>query len=130
MKNSIVKTKSYAFAVEIVKLYKYLKGQNEYDIARQLLRSGTSIGANVEEATGGESRKDFIHKMALAAKEAREAHYWLRLLRDSDMLPDSFVHLLQDGDEIIRITAAIVKTSQLNSNRNLRADMDESELAV
>lgn len=90
----MVKDKNYAFALRIISLTHWLREQKEFDIARQILRSGTSIGANVEEALAGISRLDFIAKMSVASKEARETHYWLRLLRDSKIVPESkLLHL-------------------------------------
>ncbi len=83
-----IREKSYQFALAVIKLYRRVQEQREYVISKQLLRSGTSIGANVEEAIAAESRRDFVHKMALASKEARETVYWLRLLSDSDLVPD------------------------------------------
>jgi four helix bundle protein len=84
---SIVKEKSYNFALRIVKLYKHLiEVKKEFVLSKQLLRCGTSIGANVEEALGGQSDKDFIAKISIAYKESRETNYWLRLLKDSDYL--------------------------------------------
>ncbi len=82
MKESVIKEKSYSFALQVIELYKELMKQNEYVLSRQLLKSGTSIGANVEEALAGQSRADFLSKMSIASKEARETKYWLRLLRD------------------------------------------------
>jgi len=79
-KDNIVLNKSFDFALEIIELYKMLKSKNEFVISKQLLRSGTSIGANVEEATASQSKKDFATKMSIASKEARETRYWLRLL--------------------------------------------------
>jgi four helix bundle protein len=90
-----------------------LQTRNEFVISKQLLRSGTSIGANIEEATAGQSRKDFASKMAISSKEARETYYWLRLLRDSNMVGElDFSKLVNDCEEIIRILTAIVKTVQ------------------
>lgn len=86
---SLIKTKSYNFALEVITLYKQLIEQNEYVISKQLLKSGTSIGANVEEALAGQSRPDFLSKMSIASKEARETNYWLRLLRDSKLLTEN-----------------------------------------
>ncbi len=87
MKENIILEKSYLFAQRIVKLYWYLKkDKREYELARQILRSGTSIGANVEEAIGGFSRKDFSAKLGIAYKEARETNYWLRLLHDVNII--------------------------------------------
>ena len=80
------KEKSYSFALQIIRLYKSLLKQNEFVLSKQLLRSGTSIGANVEEALAGQSRADFLSKMSIASKEARETHYWLRLIRDSETI--------------------------------------------
>ncbi|WP_319805314.1 four helix bundle protein [Hymenobacter latericus] len=88
MRENIIQTKSYAFASRIVKAYRYLVAEHrEYVLSKQLLRSGTSIGANVEEALAAASRADFVHKLTIAAKEARETNYWLRLLHDNDFLP-------------------------------------------
>jgi four helix bundle protein len=85
--NNVIVEKSYAFALRIVKLYWYLiENKREYKLSGQLLSLGTSIGANVEEAMGGSSRKDFKYKLEISYREARETKYWLRLLRDSDSL--------------------------------------------
>ena len=82
MKDNIIKTKSYAFALRVVKLYRFLiQEKKEYVLSKQLLRSGTSIGANVEEGLAGISRKDFAMKLQISLKEAKESSYWLRLLR-------------------------------------------------
>ena len=83
LKENIIVSKSYAFALEIVKLYKTLAEQKEFVLSKQLLRSGTSIGANIHEGIASESKKDFIHKLGIALKEARETSYWLNLLKDS-----------------------------------------------
>ena len=122
MKSSIVKGKSYAFALRTIALARWLKAQKEFEIAGQILRSGTAIGSNVEEALAGVSRADFIAKMSIASKEARETHYWLRLLRDSKIVPESKITLLENESlELIRILTAIVKTSQTASaNSKLR----------
>ncbi len=110
MKDNIIVDKTYAFASRIVKLYKYLtQEQREYILSKQVLRSGTSIGANVEEAIAASSRADFIHKLTIAAKEARETAYWLRLLHDNEYLPTLiFQSVYQDIDEIKRIIGSIV----------------------
>ena len=113
---SIVKERSYEFALRIVPLAHWLRERKEYELASQVLRAGTSIGANVEEALAGVSRADFVAKMAIASKEARETHYWLRLLRDSKTVPDDrVVPLLDEAEQLVRIMTAIVKTSQTNS---------------
>ena len=89
-KDNIIQEKSYAFAIKIVSLYKSLiHEKKEFILSKQLLKSGTSIGANVEEAIEGQSRKDFYVKLTIAYKEARETHYWLRLLRDTGYLDQS-----------------------------------------
>ena len=109
---NVVVAKSYAFAVRVVKVHKYLsKEKHEFVLGKQLLRSGTSIGANVEEAVGGHSRKDFAAKMNIAYKEARESHYWIRLLTDTDYLPpEHSVSLLREAEELQKILGSILKT--------------------
>ena len=100
MKSNIILKESYAFAVRIVKLYLYLyKEKKEFVLSKQILRSGTSIGANAEEAVGGISKKDFWAKMSIAYKEARETEYWLRLLNDTDILDDKLFTSLHDENK-------------------------------
>lgn len=85
MKENILKEKSYRFALRIVKLYQYLANEKkEFVVSKQVLRSGTSIGANIEEANQAQSKSDFIHKLSISQKESFETHYWIRILRDSD----------------------------------------------
>lgn len=116
MKESIVKDKSYAFALRVITLARSLRERREYELASQVLRAGTSIGANVEEALAGISRPDFIAKMGIASKEARETCYWLRLLHDSEIVPPGrIVALIKEAEELCRILTAIVKTSRHNS---------------
>ncbi len=108
------KDKSYLFSLRIIKLYRYLcESKREYVLSKQLVRSGTSIGANVEEAVGAQSRKEFgAAKMSIAYKECREAHYWLRLLRDSEYLtPQQAESILVDCDELCKIIGRIVRSS-------------------
>jgi len=109
MKESIIQAKSYKFAVRIVNLYLYLtKEKKEYELSKQLLRSGTSIGANVEEAAGGYSQKDFLFKMTVPYKEARETKYWLRLLRDTNLISENmFESFVNDCEELLRIIGKI-----------------------
>ncbi|SRR5258708_18425236 len=114
MKDNIILVKSFDFALIIIKLYSTLVEQKEYVLSKQLLRSGTSIGANVEEATAAQSRKDFISKMSIASKEARETRYWLRLLQKSQFVKIDYSTYLNDIEEIIKIITAIVKSSQNN----------------
>ena len=111
-KDNIIQIKSYDFAVRIVKLYKHLSQEKkEFVLSKQLLRSGTSIGANVEEAIGGQSRKDFYAKLTIAYKEARESHYWIRLLNETEYLTDIDVEsLLNDVGEILKIIGSIQKS--------------------
>lgn len=117
-KDNVVLNKSFDFALEIIDLYKILKGKNEFVISKQLLRSGTSIGANIEEATAAQTKKDFTTKMALASKEARETRYWLRLLNKSKLIDYEYKNYLNKIDELIRIITAIVKTAQSNLNKH------------
>jgi len=116
MKENVVKTKTYQFAIRIIKLNKYLvNDQKEYVLSKQILRSGTSIGANTEEADAGQSKKDFISKLSIALKEAKETHYWLRLLFDSDYITKQmFDSLIHDCEEIIFIITKILQTSREN----------------
>lgn len=112
MKENIIQKKSYAFALQIIDLYRKLCKANEFILSKQLLRSGTSIGANVEEALAGQSRADFISKMSIASKEAREANYWLRLLRDSGIINGGEITpLLKEAESIINILTSIIKTA-------------------
>ena len=117
-KNNVVLNKSFDFALEIIELYKILKSKNEFVISKQLLRSGTSIGANVEEATAAQTKKDFITKMSIASKEARETRYWLRLLNKSKLVEYDYKNYLNKIDELIRIITAIVKTAQSNLSKH------------
>ncbi|MEO9886860.1 MAG: four helix bundle protein [Balneola sp.] len=114
--DNIIQTKSYDFALRIIKLNKYLVSeQKEFSISRQLLRSGTSIGANVEEAIGGTTKKDFKYKLSISYREARESHYWIRLLRDSNYVSqDQADSLLKDCDELLKIIGSIIKTTKTN----------------
>ena len=115
MARSLVAEKASAFALRIVRLYQYLTrnpNQKEYVMSKQVLRSGTSIGANIEEALSGQSRADFVSKMNISLKEACETRYWLKLLHDSDYIEtDAAKSLINDCDEIIRILKSIVKTT-------------------
>jgi four helix bundle protein len=112
MEENIILTKTYNFALRIIKLHKFLnKEKQEYTLSKQILRSGTSIGANAEEASGSISKKEFRAKFFISYKEARETHYWLRLLRDSDYIDNNLAEsLLEDIDEILKILGAILKT--------------------
>lgn len=109
---NIIQQKSYAFAIRMVKLYQHLSSEKqEYVLSKQLLRSGTSIGANVEEAIGGQSERDFYAKLNIAYKEARESKYWINLLTDTDYLTQNqSASLLVDIEEILKISGSILKT--------------------
>ncbi|HTY87798.1 MAG TPA: four helix bundle protein [Candidatus Acidoferrum sp.] len=111
MAKSIIQEKSFSFALEMIEPFKQLQAEREFGLSKQLLRSGTSIGANVEEALAGQSRKDFMAKMAVASKEAREARYWLVLLQKSKLTKNELNPALRDVDELIRILTSIVKTT-------------------
>jgi four helix bundle protein len=114
MKENVVKEKSFAFAVRVVNMYRHLTEQRkEFVLSKQVLRSGTSIGANVEEAIGGQSRADFVSKLSIAYKEARETSYWLRLLRETKYLDENeAASLLNDLDELLRIISSILISSK------------------
>jgi four helix bundle protein len=111
MSESIVQKKTFAFALDIIQLYAKLREQREYVLSKQLLRSGTSIGANVAEALAGQSRNDFLSKMAIASKEARETKYWLQLLQESRLVNLNFTRELALVEEIILMLTSIVKTT-------------------
>ena len=118
-KENIVMNKSYSFALRIIKLYKHLiTEQKEYVLSKQLLRSGTAIGALVKESEHAQSKADFINKMNIALKEANETEYWLMLLKDSDYLNEkSFTSIHLDSLEMIKLLASIVKTSKQNNGK-------------
>ncbi len=109
---NIVQEKSYAFALRIVKAYKYIaEEKKEFVLSKQLLRCGTSVGANIEEAIGDQTPKDFFSKLNISYKEARETMYWLRLLKDSNILNDKESDsLMADCDELLKIIGTIIKT--------------------
>ena len=116
MKESVLKEKSYQFALRIIKLYKYLVSENkEYVLSKQILRAGTSIGANVEEANQAQSKADFIYKLSISQKEAFETDYWLRLMRDSEYLTEAQADsLLNDCRELQKLLTASIKTAKEN----------------
>ena len=113
MSESITENKSFQFAVRIVNLYKYLtKEKNEYVLSKQLLRSGTSIGANVSEGERAQSKADFYAKMSIALKEANETYYWLKLLYETDYLTEKeFLSVEIDVNELISLLVSIIKNS-------------------
>jgi four helix bundle protein len=111
-KENIVQEKSYAFALDIVHVtQKLIQNKKEYVLSKQLLKSGTSIGANIEEAIGGQSKKDFFSKLSISYKEARETRFWIRLLSDSNILElQDQKRLLNNVEELLRIIGSIQKT--------------------
>ena len=110
-----IQKKSYVFALSIIKLSRGLKSANEFILANQILKSGTSIGANVEEAIGGQSTKDFLMKITIAYKEARETRYWLKLLDDSNLIEHQVaLSLRNDVEEILKLLGTIQKTVKKN----------------
>ncbi len=118
MKESIVKNKSFEFAMKIVDLYKVMISKNEYVLSKQLLRSGTSIGANIEEGLAGQSHRDFTHKMSISSKEARESLYWLKLIEYGKFVPEQDLNQLKKLNmELIKMLTAIVKSSQQKMNK-------------
>ena len=113
MSKSIIVEKSYAFSLKIIALYKYLNYEKkEFVLSKQILKSGTSIGANVEESQSAISKRDFVSKNSIALKEARETYYWLRLLKDSHYLSEEYICLLNECNELNKILTSIVKTAQ------------------
>ncbi len=120
MNGNVILDKSKKFAVRIINLYKYLNCEKrEFVISKQVLRSGTSIGANVKETVNAQSEADFISKMSIALKEADETEYWLELLHETDYISDNqFLSIVADCRELIKILISIIKTSkQKNQNR-------------
>ncbi len=113
MNDNVIENKSFDFAVRIVNLHKHLSAEKkEFVLSKQLLRSGTSIGANVSEAVRGQSKADFLAKMCIALKEANESHYWIRLLYKTNFLTEQeFNSIEDDAVELIKILSSICKTS-------------------
>ena len=116
MKENLLRDRSFAFALRTIKLNKYLVSEHhEYTLSKQVLRSGTSIGANIEESIHAQSKSDFVHKLSIAQKEACETRYWIRLLKESDFIqPKLADSLLSDCDQLQRLLAASVKTAKQN----------------
>jgi four helix bundle protein len=110
-KPNIIVDKTFNFSKEIIKLYIDLKDEKVYELASQLFRSGTSIGANVEEAQAAQSKKDFIAKMCISAKEARETRYWLKLIDETHISKKDVKSFLVEINEIINILTKIIKSS-------------------
>jgi four helix bundle protein len=117
-KDNVTYTKAYNFAIRIVKAYQYLcEEKKEYVLSKQMLRSGTSIGANIAEANGAISEADFSGKISIAYKECLETKYWLSLLKDTDYISEkSFESMHNDADELAKILFAILKTTRIDKN--------------
>ena len=111
-KENIIKSRSFNFALEVIRLYKKLVEENEYVISRQLLKSSSSIGANIEEAMAAQSRRDFLSKISIASKEARETNYWLRLLSASGLTEEDLSPLITESAELVKILTSIVLTTK------------------
>jgi four helix bundle protein len=115
---NILKSKSYTFALRIVKLYKYLSDNREYILSKQVLRSGTAIGALVSESEFGQSKLDFISKLSIALKEANETLYWLSLLKDSNFIDEKmFQSIKPDIEELIKLLVSSINTAKKNSEK-------------
>ena len=114
---NVIQSKSYSFALRIVRLCRWLVDEKgEKILSKQLLRSGTSVGANIEEAIGAQSKKEFATKVRISYKEARETYFWLRLLKDSDYLNvEQSRSMLKDCEELLKILTSILKTTQLTN---------------
>lgn len=115
-KDNLIVNKTFDFSLLIIELFRFLVENKEYVLSKQLLRSGTSIGANVEEAVGAISKKEFTAKMGISLKEARESRYWLKLLERSQIVKYNYSIQLKEIEEILNILTAIVKTSQSNNS--------------
>lgn len=118
MTENVIKNKSFAFAIRVVKLYQFLcETKKEFILSKQLLRSGTAVGALVREAEHAESKSDFKHKMSIAQKEINESLYWLELLKETSYLTnEQFQSINADAVEIIKLLTSIVKTTKTNIN--------------
>ena len=114
MKDNLIKNKTFQFSLSIISLYKQLIEEKEFILSKQLLRPATSVGANVVEAEAGVSRADFIAKIGIASKEARETKYWLQLLKEGKLTKSNLEEFLNEIDAIIRIITSIVKTAKEN----------------
>ncbi len=116
MKENILKTKSYAFALRVVKLYRYLCSHKEYVLSKQVLRSGTAVGALVSEAEFGQSKIDFISKLSIGLKEANETLYWLSLLKDAKYIDEKMFKSIQpDIEELIKLLVSSINTAKKNN---------------
>ena len=120
MKNNAILNKSKALALRIIRMYNYLCDEKkEFVLSKQVLRSGTSIGANIREANRSQSKKEFVAKLNISLKEADETMYWLELLHESEYLDDNtFNSIYNDTEELVKLLVSIIKTTKSNLNPN------------
>ncbi|MFA6080310.1 MAG: four helix bundle protein [Candidatus Gracilibacteria bacterium] len=119
MTENIITQKSEDFALSCIRIYQALQNEGEFILSKQLLRSGTSIGANIAEANSSQSKKDFFSKVCIAYKEAHETQYWIGLLQKSSLTQQDLIHIKDDCQEIIRILAKIKITTETNLKENI-----------
>ena len=125
-KENLIREEAFRFAVKITRLAQKLRDTREFDMASQIWRSGTGVGANVEEAQAAQSRADFISKMSIASKEAREVSYWLRLAASSGVQEEAEIRPLQeDCEKLVRILTSIVKTSAIKNQKSINQNLSE-----
>lgn len=112
-RDNVIVIKSYNYALDVIKVCRHLKSDKEFELSKQFLRCGTSVGANIQEAQGAQSKKDFIHKMSIAYKESRESIYWLNLLIDSNIIKGTKIQELKEqAIQITKLLTSIIKTSK------------------
>lgn len=117
MRKNIIQDKSFDFAVETIKTFKLLQERKEYILSKQLMRSGTSVGANIRESANAQSKADFIHKLHISQKECAESIYWLDLLKKTDYISESeYSNLIEPANELLRILRSIILTTKQNLN--------------
>ena len=126
LQNSVLKKKSYAFAIRIVNMSQYLIAEKkEYILSKQIMRSGTAIGALITESKRAESTADFIHKLNIALKEADETFYWISLLKDTDFIDKKmYASISKDVNELIAMLVSSIKTAKINQQKNKKNNQD------
>lgn len=130
--DNVVEAKSYEFALSIIMVYKQLtQEKKEFVLSKQLVRSGTSVGANVREATCAESKRDFVHKLNIALKEAREAGYWLELLKDSEYIGNEvFLKVNAECNEVVKIISSIILTTKSRYLQEEDSDYNLPDMSI
>ena len=130
--DNVVEAKSYEFALSIIMVYKQLtQEKKEFVLSKQLVRSGTSVGANVREATCAESKRDFVHKLSIALKEAREAGYWLELLMDSEYIGNEvFLKVNAECNEVVKIISSIILTTKSRYLQEEDSDYNLPDMSI